>query len=89
MPLAEADRRLLQSLSVRLRNVCGGQDIVSEGDQTSEFNLITSGFACRYKLLKSGTRQILGFLISASYVISAHYWWAEWITLLGHLVRAK
>lgn len=63
MPLAEEDRQLLRNLSVRERGVRSGQDIVAEGDRPNEINLINSGFACRYKHLKDGARQILGFLI--------------------------
>jgi CRP-like cAMP-binding protein len=39
------------------------QDIVSDGSQPTDISLISEGFACRYKLLWDGRRQITAFLI--------------------------
>jgi len=36
---------------------------VADGEWPDELSLITEGFACRYKLLVGGGRQILAFLI--------------------------
>jgi CRP-like cAMP-binding protein len=40
-----------------------GDDIVQRGDLTGGVRLIIEGFACRYKLLEDGRRQILGYLL--------------------------
>jgi CRP-like cAMP-binding protein len=40
-----------------------GRDIVEEGAQPRWLNLISAGWACRYKMLSDGRRQILGFLL--------------------------
>ncbi|MGI8931853.1 MAG: Crp/Fnr family transcriptional regulator [Sphingomicrobium sp.] len=39
------------------------QILVHEGSHPDHVNLIVEGFACRYKLLPGGRRQILGYLI--------------------------
>jgi CRP-like cAMP-binding protein len=38
-------------------------DIIREGDTPSGTNLVLSGWACRYKQLEDGRRQIIGFLL--------------------------
>lgn len=40
-----------------------GDDIVERGDQTGGVRLVIDGFACRYKILEDGRRQILAYLV--------------------------
>lgn len=40
-----------------------GDDIVQRGDLTGGVRLVLQGFACRYKILEDGRRQILGYLL--------------------------
>jgi CRP-like cAMP-binding protein len=40
-----------------------GQDIISEGEDPKTVNLLVSGWACRYKMLEDGRRQILAFFV--------------------------
>src|SRR5262245_22108099 len=61
--LSDAELNVLQSMPAHVRDVESGADIVAEGAWPSELSLITDGFACRYKLLPKGRRQILAFLI--------------------------
>ncbi len=61
--LSEPEIDVLQSMPARLRNVQAGTDIVADGHWPDELSLITEGFACRYKLLGGGRRQIMAFLI--------------------------
>jgi CRP-like cAMP-binding protein len=62
--LAQGDRALLAAvLSRRCRRVPARADIVSEGDPPQVVRVIHEGWACRYKQLPDGRRQILGFLI--------------------------
>ena len=63
MSLRETEHQILRSMSARHRQVASHCDVVSEGGCPSEVSLISSGFACRYKQLQSGLRQITGFLI--------------------------
>uniref|UniRef100_UPI00301381E0 cyclic nucleotide-binding domain-containing protein n=1 Tax=Methylobacterium nigriterrae TaxID=3127512 RepID=UPI00301381E0 len=37
------------------------QDIIQEGDPPPHINLILEGWACRYKQLEDGRRQIVSF----------------------------
>jgi CRP-like cAMP-binding protein len=39
------------------------EDILREGDRTEYCHLIMAGLACRYKILPSGDRQIMAFLV--------------------------
>ncbi|MBV8744828.1 MAG: Crp/Fnr family transcriptional regulator [Xanthobacteraceae bacterium] len=50
-------------MPVRLRQVEARRDIVADGDSPAELSLIAEGFACRYKMLKDGRRQIMAILI--------------------------
>ncbi len=49
--------------SRRIVSVGRGKDIISEGDEPQTVNLIVNGWACRYKLLEDGRRQILAFFV--------------------------
>jgi CRP-like cAMP-binding protein len=53
----------LRSMPARVRDVQARKDIVVDGLWPEELSLITEGFACRYKLLGEGRRQIMAFLI--------------------------
>ena len=66
-PLPEEDRRLFDGAIGPVRTVPADQDLVREGDQTGDVHLIVEGFACRYKLLKDGSRQIVAFLIPGDF----------------------
>ena len=57
------DALLIERISERRQTIEAHSDIIREGDIASESLLITSGLACRYKLLDSGQRQIVAFLI--------------------------
>jgi CRP-like cAMP-binding protein len=63
MPLCEAEKQILKAAPVRVRSVPAREDIASDSHRPTEVSLITEGFACRYKLLGDGRRQILAFLI--------------------------
>jgi CRP-like cAMP-binding protein len=62
--LSDAERCVLDAAVARTRQVGAGQDIVREGDRPPECGLILDGFACRYKLLSAGRRQIMSFHIA-------------------------
>jgi CRP-like cAMP-binding protein len=62
-PLSDVEKQIAMSAPVRMRHVDARQDIVSDGSQPTDISLISEGFACRYKLLGDGRRQITAFLI--------------------------
>jgi len=40
-----------------------GEDLVCEGDRAEKIRFLLSGWACRYKMLEDGRRQIVGFIL--------------------------
>lgn len=63
-PLPQASTDALGALGDRrTRTVPAGQDLISEGDDPRDIYLITDGWACRYKMLDTGARQIVGLFI--------------------------
>lgn len=62
--LSTEERFALAGVAAPLRNVAADHDIVRDGDRPSECCLILDGFACRYKLTRSGRRQIFSFHIA-------------------------
>ena len=66
-PLAEEDKALLRSVPVRERKVGARADIIAEGESPNDVHLILSGFACRYKLIRNGRRQIVAYLLPGDF----------------------
>jgi CRP-like cAMP-binding protein len=62
-PLSDVEKQIAMRAPVRMRHVSARQDIVSDGSRPTDISLISEGFACRYKLLGDGRRQITAFLI--------------------------
>jgi CRP-like cAMP-binding protein len=67
VPFAEEDLRLLDELVVAEREVEARTDIIQEGDKPSDVHLVMSGFACRYKVLPGGKRNIMAYLIPGDF----------------------
>ena len=65
--LPDADRRLLAGITVQAKDVAAREDLIGEGDNPRDVQLILEGFACRYKLLPDGGRQITAFLIPGDF----------------------
>lgn len=62
--LHEGDCRLYQSvLTQRTRRIPARTDIVHEGDAPRAVRVVLEGWACRYKELPDGRRQILAFFL--------------------------
>ena len=62
--LASADRDMLDRISSdRQRRFGAREDIIREGDRPEHINLVMSGWACRYKVLEDGRRQIIAFFL--------------------------
>jgi CRP-like cAMP-binding protein len=57
-PLPDADKRLLDDVIQPAQLVGARMDLIREGDAPSDVNLILEGFACRYKTIPDGSRQI-------------------------------
>ncbi len=66
-PFDQQDRDLLASVVAESWEIGPDQDIIQEGETPEDVHLITSGFACRYKLLADGSRQIFAFLVPGDF----------------------
>lgn len=75
--LSDRDRRAVGRLSANARDYRAGEDLVQEGEPPDCVFLLTQGWACRYKLLADGQRQILSYMLPGdtgdifNFVISA------------------
>jgi CRP-like cAMP-binding protein len=62
--LSSADRAFLaRAASERLRKFGPRVDIVREGEKPKDVQLIVAGWACRYKQLEDGRRQVVSFFL--------------------------
>jgi CRP-like cAMP-binding protein len=61
--VTDAEWQAIESLPARTRVLKPGQDIVRDGDRPSQCCFLLAGWACRYKMLSEGRRQILSFHI--------------------------
>lgn len=62
--LSCADKQAIERISSEnVRKVAPPEDLISEGDEPKTVNVILEGWACRYKHLEDGRRQIIGFLL--------------------------
>ena len=52
-----------QVLSEKTLKAGAGEELVSEGDRADRVRLFLSGWACRYKVLEDGRRQIVNFIL--------------------------
>jgi CRP-like cAMP-binding protein len=62
--LSTADKQALErAAGSKIRHVASREDIIREGDKPRHVNILLEGFACRYKTLEDGRRQIVSFFI--------------------------
>ncbi len=61
--LTAGDAAAIENATSRPRRYVARQDLIREGDETGPVFVLLEGWACRYKILPSGTRQIMAFLM--------------------------
>ena len=62
--LSQADRAKIELLSRRnVREIPARRDVIREGDKPHSLYLLLSGWACRYKTLPDGRRQIVALFL--------------------------
>jgi len=61
--LREEDRQRLRMLVSDPKEIGPRLDLIQEGDRPEDVHLVLEGFACRYKLLPDGGRQIMAYLV--------------------------
>lgn len=65
--LTDADRATLANLTRQTRYVGARQDLIQHGERPEVVYLILEGFACRYKILHSGSRQNMAYLVPGDF----------------------
>jgi CRP-like cAMP-binding protein len=66
--LSGAELSVLASLHKRRRNFVVGRDLVHQGQLDQAAYILISGWACSYKLLEDGQRQIVDFQIPGDFL---------------------
>jgi len=61
--LTDDERTALMLLALNTRHIGSRQDLVREGERLRSVHLVMEGFACRYKILSGGKRQITDYLL--------------------------
>ncbi|MEO8141507.1 MAG: Crp/Fnr family transcriptional regulator [Sphingomicrobium sp.] len=61
--LSPADVAMLERMTSRPRDYAAKQDIIREGDRPGPVFIVLEGWACCYKILPSGSRQIMAFML--------------------------
>ena len=61
--LADRDRDILERVCSNARLVSAKTDLEVEGEPPKGVHVLLSGIACRYKILRSGSRRIVAFLL--------------------------
>ena len=57
------DKAVLDSLEIHRRVFMKGCDIIHEGQQLQNAYILCTGWACSYKLMRNGTRQVINFYV--------------------------
>lgn len=65
--LDAADEERLQHACLQVRTYRKAHDLIREGDQPGPVFVILEGWACRYKILPNGNRQIIAFMMPGDF----------------------
>jgi CRP-like cAMP-binding protein len=73
----------------RVRNYEPKHDIISEGEQPRVVNLVLEGYACRYRMLEDGRRQIVGLFVPGDLCDSRMFILRQMDHSISTLTRAR
>jgi CRP-like cAMP-binding protein len=65
--LSDSDKRMLEGAVRGVRQFSPRQDIIREDDPPGGVHLVLEGFACRYKHLEDGRRQIMAYFLPGDF----------------------
>ncbi|MDO6415161.1 Crp/Fnr family transcriptional regulator [Sphingomonas sp. BIUV-7] len=65
--LSPADQSLVLRLLDDVRTVAARRDIIRDGERPDHVHVMIEGWACRYKVLRAGPRQITAFLLPGDF----------------------
>ena len=66
-PLSPADRLLIEKLSEHIAEIPPHRDLIRQGETPKYVHVVLEGFACRYKDLPGGERQIVAWLVPGDF----------------------
>jgi CRP-like cAMP-binding protein len=66
--LSETELAVLEELNKRRRTFVAGRDLVEQGQTEQSAYVLSSGWACSYKILEDGQRQIVDFQIPGDFL---------------------
>jgi CRP-like cAMP-binding protein len=66
-PMSAADEVLLRDACRHPRTFPANYDLILEGDEPGPVFVILAGWACRYKILPGGSRQIISFMMPGDF----------------------
>ena len=66
--LSDTELSVLEDLHRRRRTFIAGRDMVLQGQSDQSAYILASGWACSYKLLASGSRQIVDFQVPGDFL---------------------
>ncbi|HEY3638367.1 MAG TPA: Crp/Fnr family transcriptional regulator [Rhizomicrobium sp.] len=61
--LSARDRALLESIAQRTEDIAAGTELIREGESLNTPRLLMTGWACRFRTLPDGRRQIFEFIL--------------------------
>src|SRR5271156_6737040 len=61
--LSAEESNVVEESTLDVREFAAREDVISQGDRTGGVKLLLEGFACRYKVLEDGRRQIVAYFV--------------------------
>lgn len=61
--LSDEEVTAVEVSTLDVRDFAAREDVISQGDRTGGVKLLLEGFACRYKVLEDGRRQIVAYFV--------------------------
>lgn len=87
--LSTDDRAALAAISRNFRFVDARRDVIAEGDKPRHVHLILDGWACRYKQLPDGKRQIVSLFVPGDFCDVNGYILRQMDHSIGAITRLK
>ena len=76
--LSDEESNIVEASTLDVREFAAREDVISQGDRTGGVKLLLEGFACRYKVLEDGRRQIVAYFVPGDlcdlrvFILKAH-----------------
>jgi CRP-like cAMP-binding protein len=87
--LSADDREALSQVARNFHYVDPRRDLISEGDQPRHVHLVLDGWACRYKQLPDGKRQIVSLFVAGDFCDVNVYILKQMDHSIGAITRLK